>query len=398
MKVLVINSGSSSLKYQLLNTDTNELIGKGLVERIGIEGSILTQTKDGEKSVVEKEMPSHIEAVKYVFEALTNEDYGLVKSTDEIDAIGHRIVHGGEIKESQIITDELKEEIKKYTKFAPLHNPAGLLGVEACEKIVPGKPNVAVFDTAFHATMPAANYMYAIPYKYYEEEGIRRYGFHGTSHKYVTKRSAEIIGKDVNELNLITVHLGNGSSVAAVKNGKVLNTSLGLTPLEGLIMGTRSGDIDAAIVTYLIENYGYSPAEMNNILNKESGVLGVSGLSSDFRDLEYAAAEGHDRAKLALDMFVARVRKYIGSYLVELGGVVDGICFAGGIGENSDTLREEILANLEALGIEVDPSKNNGLRGKDAKISTDSSRVGVYVVPTNEELMIALDTVELVQK
>ena len=397
MKVLVINSGSSSLKYQLLNVETKELIGKGLVERIGIEGSILTQTKNGEKTIVEKPMPSHIEAVQYVFDALTDENYGLVKSIDEVDAIGHRIVHGGENKESQIIDEALKEDIKKYTKFAPLHNPAGLLGVEACEKIVPGKPNVAVFDTAFHATMPAKNYIYAIPYKYYEEEGIRRYGFHGTSHKYVTMRTAEIMGKDASELNLVTIHLGNGSSISAIRGGKCENTSLGLTPLEGLVMGTRSGDLDAAILTYIMENEGLTPAQMNNLLNKESGVLGVSGLSSDFRDLEGAASEGNERAQLALDMFVQRVRKYLGAFLIELGRV-DAIAFAGGIGENSDTMRAQILESLEDFGIKVDSSKNDGLRGKDALISSEDSKIAVYVVPTNEELMIAMDTVEVVQK
>lgn len=397
MKVLVINSGSSSLKYQLLDVTNKTLIGKGLVERIGIEGSKLTQTKDGEKTVVEKPMPSHIEAVEYVFDALTDENHGLVKTIDEVDAIGHRIVHGGENKESQIIDEDLKEDIRKWTKFAPLHNPAGLLGVEACEKIVPGKPNVAVFDTAFFSSMPAKNFMYALPYKYYEEDGIRRYGFHGTSHNYVTRHTAELMGVEQKDLNIITIHLGNGSSIAATENGVCINTTLGLTPLEGLVMGTRSGDIDPAIVTFLMDNKGYTTAQMDNLLNKESGVLGVSGLSSDFRDLEDAADEGNKRAELALDMFVQRARKYVGAYLVELGRV-DAIAFAGGIGENSDVMRKRILNNLEVFGIEIDDEKNNGLRGKDALISTEASKTKVYVVPTNEELMIALDTVAVVQK
>lgn len=397
MKVLVINSGSSSLKYQLLDVDNRVLIGKGLVERIGLEGSKLTHTKDGEKTIIEKPMPSHIEAVEYVFDALTDENHGLVKSIDEVDAIGHRIVHGGENKESQVIDNELKEDIKKWTKFAPLHNPAGLLGVEACEKIVPGKPNVAVFDTAFFSSMPAKNYMYALPYEYYQEDGIRRYGFHGTSHNYVTRHTAELMGVDQKDLNIITIHLGNGSSIAATENGVCINTTLGLTPLEGLVMGTRSGDIDPAIVTFLMDNKGYTTSQMDDILNKKSGVLGISGLSSDFRDLEDAADEGNERAKLALDMFVQRARKYVGAYMIELGRV-DAISFAGGIGENSDIMRQRILDNLEGFGIEIDDSKNNGLRGKDALISTEGSKTKVYVVPTNEELMIALETVEVLQK
>lgn len=396
MKVLVINSGSSSLKYQLLDLENETLIGKGLVERIGIDGSVLTQTKDGVKTKIEKEMPSHIEAVQYVFDALTNEDYGLVKSVDEIDAIGHRIVHGGDVSNSQVIDDELKEKIKEYAKFAPLHNPAGLLGVEACEKIVPGKPNVAVFDTAFHATMEPRNFLYALPYEYYEKYGIRKYGFHGTSHKYLTMRTAEILEKDAKDLNIITVHLGNGSSITAVKNGKSIDTTMGLTPLEGLVMGTRCGDLDPAIVLYMVKNLGLTIDEADRVLNKESGVLGISGLSSDFRDLEEATLAGNKRAQLALDMFVDRARQYIGSFLIKLGHV-DAIVFAGGIGENSAFTRKRLLLALEPYGIHLDDEVNEETRGE-AIISTDDSPIKVLVVPTNEELMIARETKEVLEK
>ncbi|MDO5026286.1 MAG: acetate kinase [Tissierellia bacterium] len=396
MKVLVINSGSSSLKYQLLDVAEKNLIGKGLVERIGIEGSILTQTKNGEKTKIEKPMPSHIEAVQYVFDALTHEDYGLVKSIDEIDAIGHRIVHGGDITDSQVITPELKEKIKEFSKFAPLHNPAGLLGVEACEKIVPGKPNVAVFDTAFHATMEPRNFLYALPYEFYEKYGIRKYGFHGTSHKYITRRTAELLGKEAEDINLLTIHLGNGSSITAVKNGKSIDTTMGLTPLEGLIMGTRSGDLDPAILIYLVKNLGYSIEDVDRILNKESGVLGISGLSSDFRDLEEATVEGNKRAQLALDMFVDRARAYIGSFLIKLGHV-DAIAFAGGIGENSAFTRKRLLLALEPYGIELDDEVNEATR-EEKLISTEKSPIKVFVVPTNEELMIAQETVEVLEK
>lgn len=396
MKVLVINSGSSSLKYQLLDVANKNLIGKGLVERIGIEGSVLTQTKDGEKTKIEKPMPSHIEAVQYVFDALTDENYGLVKTIDEVDAIGHRIVHGGDVTASQVITQELKEKIREYSKFAPLHNPAGLLGVEACEKIVPGKPNVAVFDTAFHSTMEPRNFLYALPYELYEKQGIRKYGFHGTSHKYITQRTAELLGKKPEEINLLTIHLGNGSSITAVKNGKSIDTTMGLTPLEGLVMGTRSGDLDPAIVIYMVKNLGYSIEDVDRVLNKESGVLGISGLSSDFRDLEEATVAGNKRAQLALDMFVDRARAYIGSFLIKLGHV-DAIAFAGGIGENSAFTRKRLLLALEPYGIELDDEVNNQTRDE-KMISKESSPIKVFVVPTNEELMIAQETVEVLKK
>lgn len=396
MKVLVINSGSSSLKYQLLDVANKNLIGKGLVERIGIEGSVLTQTKDGVKTKIEKPMPSHIEAIQYVFDALTNEEYGLVKNIDEIDAIGHRIVHGGDVTASQIITPELKEKIKEYAKFAPLHNPAGLLGVEACEKIAPGKPNVAVFDTAFHSTMEPRNFLYALPYEFYEKYGIRKYGFHGTSHKYITRRTAELLGKKPEEVNLISIHLGNGSSITAVKNGKSIDTTMGLTPLEGLVMGTRSGDLDPAIIIYLVKNLGYSIEDVDRILNKESGVLGISCLCSDFRDLEEATLAGNKKAQLALDMFVDRARAYIGSFLIKLGHV-DAISFAGGIGENSAFTRKRLLLGLEPYGIELDDEINEATR-EERLISTETSPVKVFVVPTNEELMIAQETVEVLEK
>lgn len=396
MKVLVINSGSSSLKYQLLDVANKNLIGKGLVERIGIEGSVLTQTKDGVKTKVEKPMPSHIEAVQYVFDALTNEEYGLVKDIDEVDAIGHRIVHGGDVTASQVITPELKEKIKEFSKFAPLHNPAGLLGVEACEKIVPGKPNVAVFDTAFHSTMEPRNFLYALPYELYEKQGIRKYGFHGTSHKYITQRTAELLGKKPEEINLLTIHLGNGSSITAVKNGKSIDTTMGLTPLEGLVMGTRSGDLDPAIVIYMVKNLGYSIEDVDRILNKESGVLGISGISSDFRDLEEATVAGNKRAQLALDIFVDRARAYIGSFLIKLSHV-DAIAFAGGIGENSAFTRKRLLLALEPYGIELDDEINEQTRDE-KMISKESSPIKVFVVPTNEELMIAQETVEVLQK
>lgn len=397
MKILVINCGSSSLKYQLIDIHTEEVLTKGLVERIGIEGSRLEQKTPGkEKYVIETEMKDHKKAISLVFEALTDVKNGAIESLDEIGAIGHRVVHGGEkISKSVLVDDEVKSVIRDCFKFAPLHNPANLMGIEACEEIAPGKPNVAVFDTAFHATMPAKNYMYAIPYEYYEKYGLRKYGFHGTSHYFITLRMSEILGKASDEMNIITLHLGNGSSLSAVKNGKCYDTSMGLTPLEGLVMGTRSGNLDPTVVTFLEENENLDPAEVNNLLNKKSGVLGVSGLSSDFRDLENAAEEGNERATLALDMFVQSVKKTLGSYMAELGKV-DAIVFTGGIGENSKTMRKAIVENMEDLGLSLSDEKND-VRGKEALLSTDDSKVKIYVVPTNEELMIARDTFALVK-
>lgn len=391
MKVLVINCGSSSLKYQLFDMTDESVLCKGLVERIGIEGSKLTHKVNGEKLVVEEPMKDHTEAINHVFDALLDEKYGVIKSLDEVSAIGHRVLHGGDkLTESCIIDDKVKDKIKEFIKFGPLHNPANLMGIEACEKLAPGKKNIAVFDTAFHQTMPAKTFMYAIPYEYYEDYRLRKFGFHGTSHRYITLRTQQLLDKE--DINIITVHLGNGSSIAAVKDGKCYDTSMGLTPLEGLLMGTRSGDLDPTVMTFLMNEKGYSADEMNQILNKKSGVLGVSGISSDFRDLEEEAEKGNDRAQLALDMFIERVKRYIGGYMAELGHV-DAICFAGGIGENSSSMRKDILDTFEELGVKLDLEKNN--TREEALISADDSKVKVYVVPTNEELMIARDTLDL---
>lgn len=395
MKVLVINCGSSSLKYQLFDMENEQVLCKGLVERIGIEGSKLTHKANGKKLEVEEAMQDHKRAIKHVFDALVDEEYGVIKSLDEVGAIGHRVLHGGDqLTQSTIIDEDVKAKIKEFIKFGPLHNPANLMGIEACEEIAPDKKNVAVFDTAFHQTMPAKTYMYGIPYEYYEEYRLRKFGFHGTSHKYITARTAELLEKNPEDLNLITVHLGNGSSIAAVKNGKCFDTTMGLTPLEGLVMGTRSGDIDPTVMTFLMNEKGYSADEMNQILNKKSGVLGVSELSSDFRDLEEAADEGNEKAKLALDMFIIRVKRFIGGYMAELGHV-DAISFAGGIGENSETMRAAILEGMEELGVKLDGEKNK--TREESIISADDSKVTVLVVPTNEELMIARDTLELVK-
>ncbi|MDU5069691.1 acetate kinase [Finegoldia magna] len=391
MKVLVINCGSSSLKYQLFDMTDESVLCKGLVERIGIEGSKLTHKVNGEKLVVEEPMKDHTEAINHVFDALLDEKYGVIKSLDEVSAIGHRVLHGGDkLTESCIIDEKVKDKIREFIKFGPLHNPANLMGIEACEKLAPGKKNIAVFDTAFHQTMPAKTFMYAIPYEYYEDYRLRKFGFHGTSHRYITLRTQQLLGKE--DINIITVHLGNGSSIAAVKDGKCYDTSMGLTPLEGLLMGTRSGDLDPTVMTFLMNEKGYSADEMNQILNKKSGVLGVSGISSDFRDLEEEAEKGNDRAQLALDMFIERVKRYIGGYMAELGHV-DAICFAGGIGENSSSMRKDILDTFEELGVKLDLEKNN--TREEALISSDDSKVKVYVVPTNEELMIARDTLDL---
>lgn len=391
MKVLVINCGSSSLKYQLFDMTDESVLCKGLVERIGIEGSKLTHKVNGEKLVVEEPMKDHTEAINHVFDALLDEKYGVIKSLDEVSAIGHRVLHGGDkLTESCIIDDKVKDKIREFIKFGPLHNPANLMGIEACEKLAPGKKNIAVFDTAFHQTMPAKTFMYAIPYEYYEDYRLRKFGFHGTSHRYITLRTQQLLDKE--DINIITVHLGNGSSIAAVKDGKCYDTSMGLTPLEGLLMGTRSGDLDPTVMTFLMNEKGYSADEMNQILNKKSGVLGVSGISSDFRDLEEEAQKGNDRAQLALDMFIERVKRYIGGYMAELGHV-DAICFAGGIGENSSSMRKDILNTFEELGVKLDLEKNN--TREEALISADDSKVKVYVVPTNEELMIARDTLDL---
>ncbi|WP_262122490.1 acetate/propionate family kinase [Anaerococcus sp. Marseille-Q5996] len=396
MKILVINCGSSSLKYQLFNMENEEVMVKGLVERIGIEGSRLVQKNNGDEFVIEEAMQNHTEAVSHVFDALIDSENGVIESLEEIDAVGHRFVHGGEkMTKSALITDEVKDAINEAAKFAPLHNPANLMGLKACEELLPNVPNVAVFDTAFHQTMPAKTYLYGIDYKYYEEDSIRKYGFHGTSHNYITNRAADLLGKSVEETNIISAHLGNGSSITAVKEGKSFDTTMGLTPLEGLVMGTRSGDLDPAVVTYIEEKDGLSAREINNILNKESGVLGVSGVSSDFRDLEDAAKGGNERAQVALDMFTTRTKRYIAGYMAEIEKV-DAIVFTGGIGENSIEMREDTLKGFEQFGIKIDQEANK-VRGGEHVISTEDSKVKVMVIATNEELMIARDTQDLVK-
>lgn len=397
MKVLVINAGSSSLKYKLIDMDTEAVMAKGLCERIGIDGSKLTHTpEEKDKVVIEKDMPNHSVAIKLVLDALTDKDHGVIADMSEISAVGHRLVHGGEFfSGSVLITDEVKKAVEECNPLAPLHNPANLTGVAACEEAMPGVPNVGVFDTAFHQTMPAKSYMYGIPYEYYEKYKVRKYGFHGTSHNYVSHKVAELIGKPIEELKIITCHLGNGSSIAAINGGKVLDTSMGLTPLDGLVMGTRSGSIDPAIIPFLAKNEGLTISEIDSILNKKSGVLGISGVSSDFRDLSAAAQDGNERAALALDMFVHSVQGYIGRYASIMGGV-DVITFAGGVGENDIATRAKILAGQEFMGVKIDEAKNN-VRGVDAEISADDSKVRVFVVPTDEELTIARDTKRIIK-
>lgn len=396
MNVLVINCGSSSLKYQLIDMSNEKVLAKGLAERIGIDGSRVKHTSIGKETVVvEKPMKDHKVALEIVINALVDENYGAIKSMDEINAVGHRVVHGGErFARSVKIDDEVMKAIEECADLAPLHNPPNIMGIQACKELMPNVPMVAVFDTAFHQTMPKESYIYPLPYELYEKYGIRKYGFHGTSHKYVANRAAHILGKNIDELNIVTCHLGNGASVAAVKKGKSIDTSMGFTPLEGLAMGTRSGDIDPAIVTFIMDKEKLSIEEVNNLLNKKSGVLGISGVSSDFRDIEKAAEEGNERAQLALDKFCSRVKKYIGAYAAIMGGV-DAVVFTAGLGENSPETREEVCKGLEFMGIKIDIEKNN-VRGKETVVSTEDSKVKVLVVPTNEELMIARDTVELI--
>lgn len=397
MNILVINCGSSSLKYQLINSDTEDVLAKGLCERIGIEGSMLTHQPAGKDKIKkELDMPDHTAAVQFVIEALTDKENGCIKSLSEIDAIGHRIVHGGEsFSGSVVLTEEVMRGIEECNELAPLHNPANLIGIRSCSKIMPNVPQVGVFDTAFHQTMPEKAYLYGLPYEYYKKYKIRRYGFHGTSHDFVSKRTAELLGKKREDLKIIVCHLGNGASISAVMNGKCVDTSMGLTPLEGLIMGTRCGDMDPAIVTYIEEKEDLSPAQMNNIMNKNSGVLGISGVSSDFRDLAQAAADGNKQAKTALDTYAYRVAKYIGSYVAAMNGV-DVISFTAGVGENNAAVREMILSYFGYLGITVD-TKNNSVRGEEIQISTKDSKIKVLVVPTNEELAIARETVEILR-
>ena len=398
MNVLVINCGSSSLKYQLIETDKETVLAKGLCERIGIDGGMLTHSKgeDGEKIKKQVDMANHTDAVKLVIDALTDKEHGVIGSLKEIDAVGHRIVHGGEeFADSVVITDEVIKAIEGCNDLAPLHNPANLIGVRSCMEIMPGVPMVAVFDTAFHQTMPKKAYLYGIPYEYYEKYKVRRYGFHGTSHDYVSKRAAEFIGKDRDDMKIIVCHLGNGASISAVKNGKCVDTSMGLTPLEGLIMGTRSGGLDPAILEFICKKENLSVSEMLNVLNKKSGVLGLSGgISSDFRDLGAAASEGNEMAKTTLEAYAYKVAKYIGAYVAAMNGV-DMIVFTAGVGENNASSREEICSYLSYLGIEIDNEKNK-VRGEEIVISSDYSKVPVLVIPTNEELAIARATVALV--
>ncbi|MBW8383738.1 MAG: acetate kinase [Youngiibacter sp.] len=397
MKVLVINCGSSSLKYQLIDMDNEHALANGLVERIGIEGSVLTQRVDGrDKYVLTVPMKDHKDAIKHVLETLTDGVNGVIASMDEIGAVGHRVVHGGEkYADSVVIDDEVMKDLVDFSELAPLHNPPNIIGIRACQALMPDTKMVAVFDTAFHQTMPEKAFLYGLPYEMYKEHHIRKYGFHGTSHKYVAYRTADILGKDIKDLKIVTCHLGNGASVAAVQNGKSVDTSMGFTPLEGLLMGTRCGDIDPAIIPYLMRVSNYSYDEVLDIMNKKSGVLGLSGVSSDFRDIEVAADGGNNRANLALEVFFYRVKKYIGYFVAAMNGI-DALVFTAGLGENAPEAREAIASNLEYFGIYMDKAKNK-VRGKETIISTDDSKVKVLVVPTNEELMIARDTLALVK-
>lgn len=397
MKILVLNCGSSSLKYQLIDMSSGEsVLAKGLCERIAIEGSVLKHSRpEKEDFTLTKPMKDHTDAVRMVLDALLDADHGVIGSIEEVNAVGHRVVHGGEFfSDSVVITEKVKEAIQACCELAPLHNPPNLIGINACEELMPGVPQVAVFDTAFHQTMPEKAFLYAIPYELYEKYKIRKYGFHGTSHKYVAMKAAELLGKPLDSLKIITCHLGNGASVCAIDKGKSVDTSMGFTPLEGLTMGTRSGDLDPAVVGYLMEKEGLSAKEVDNLLNKKSGVLGVSGVSSDFRDIEGASKEGNKRARLALDQFHYRVAKYVGEYAAAMNGV-DAIVFTAGLGENGIGNREAICDYFGYLGLFVDKDKNN-VRGKDVDFSTPDSKVKALIIPTNEELMIARDTNALI--
>lgn len=396
MNILVINCGSSSLKYQLINSDIEEVLAKGLCERIGIDGRLVYQKEGMDKEITEAAMPTHKQAIQMVLEALVNEKSGAIKSLSEIDAVGHRVVHGGEkFAASTLLTKEVLKGIEECNDLAPLHNPANLIGISACQELMPNTPMVGVFDTAFHQTMPKKAYLYGLPYDYYEKYKVRRYGFHGTSHSFVSKRLAEFLGMNLNKSKLIVAHLGNGASISAVLDGKSVDTSMGLTPLEGLVMGTRCGDIDPAIMEFIAKKENLSMEEIMEVLNQKSGVQGMSRLSSDFRDLEVAYNEGNELAENAVEVFSYRVAKYIGAYVAAMNGV-DAIAFTAGIGENTSFVREKILAYLGYLGIEID-KKANEVRGEDKVISTSDSKVAVCVIPTNEELAIARETVALVK-
>ena len=396
MKILIVNCGSSSLKYQLIDMETEDVMAKGYLERIGIPGSFLTHRVGEEKYKIEKDIKTHAEGMELVVEQLLHKDYGVISDLSEIDAIGHRIVHGGEkFTKSVLIDDDVIKGIEDAIQFAPLHNPAHLQGIKACIEKLPGKPNVVVFDTAFHQTMPEKAYMYAIPYEYYDKYKIRKYGAHGTSHKFVSQRVAELMNKPIEDLKIISCHLGQGASLCAVCDGKSIDTSMGLTPLAGVPMGSRSGDLDPSVVTFIMEKENITPSEMNNLLNKKSGKLGLSGISSDDRDIEDAIKQGNRRAKLAIDNFVYQVVGYIGRFAAQMKGV-DVITFEAGIGENGIDVRKEICDYLGFLGVKIDEEKNN-CRGKEVEISTPDSKVKVYIVPTNEELMIARETMDLVK-
>ena len=396
MKILVLNSGSSSLKYQLIDMTNEEVIAKGNFERIGQGNSFLTHKVGEEKHLIECPVENHEAAIKVVLEQFTHPEYGVIKDLKEIDAVGHRLVHGGEkFASSVVITDDVIEKVKECIPLAPLHNPAGILGIEACKRLMPRVPMVGVFDTAFHQTMPKENYIYPIPYEYYEKYGIRRYGFHGTSHRFVSERAAELLGGQRDDLKIVTCHLGQGASLAAIKGGKSLDTSMGLTPLAGIPMGTRCGDIDPAIVKYLMENENLSIGEVDTILNKKSGAFGISGVSPDFRDIEIEAEKGNERASLALNNYNYLVAQYIAKYAVTLQGI-DAIVFTAGIGENAGTTRKGICDKLAFMGVKIDEEKNK-TRGQEIEISTPDSKIRVFVIPTNEELVIARDTMNLVK-
>ena len=398
MKILVLNCGSSSLKYQLIDMSNEEVLCVGLVERIGIEGSVLKQEKDGVegKLIVEQPMKNHQDAIKLVLDAVVDPQYGGVKDIKEVEAVGHRVVHGGEkFAGSVLITDEVKAALEECIELAPLHNPANIMGIEACEAILPGVPMVGVFDTAFHQTMPKSSYLYGLPHELYTKYGVRRYGFHGTSHRYVSQRAAAMLGKNIEDCKIITCHLGNGASVAAIDGGKSVDTSMGFTPLEGLIMGTRCGDIDAAILPFLMEKEGLDAKGLSDLMNKKSGVYGMTCISSDFRDIEDAAAQNNELAQVALESYAKKVKKYIGSYAAEMNGV-DAVVFTAGVGENGIDMRADIMANMDFLGMKLDEEANK-VRGKERVISTEDSKVKILLIPTNEELMIARDTLELVK-
>lgn len=398
MIIFVVNCGSSSIKYQLLNMNGEQVLAKGLIERIGMEGSVLKHTPTGKYTVdISAEIPDHSVGIQMALDSLTNEEYGVIDSMDEIDAVGHRVVHGGErFTDSVLISDDVLNGIEACAEIAPLHNPPNLYGIKACMRLMYNTPQVAVFDTAFHQTMPKVAYLYGLPYEMYVKYGLRRYGFHGTSHKYVAQQAAEMMGEHMSDLRFITCHLGNGASIAAIKYGKSIDTSMGYTPLEGLVMGTRSGEIDPAIIPFLMEKENMNAQQIDDYLNRRSGILGISGLSSDFRDLESAANRGDERSQLAIDIFAYKVKKYIGGYVAAMGGV-DAIIFTAGLGENSPFMRDKICNGLEYLGTRIDPELNK-LRGKQMEISIKRARVKIFVIPTNEELVIARDTLNICRR